>query len=117
MNEVIQRGIKYWGKSNFSLSPSVFQRLVLQTHKTRACLNEKGLRRVQLKSILIFADHITFYNGYMKHSHTRQRITNNNNNYEKKNKFDTSDNPGLLSYAITVTLKFKLNSIKCLDPF
>ena len=26
----------------------------------------------------------------------------------KKNKFDTSDNPGLLPYAIIVTLKFKL---------
>ena len=26
----------------------------------------------------------------------------------KENKFDTSDNPGLPSYATTVTLKFKL---------
>ena len=34
---------------------------------------------------------------------TRQRMTNNNN------KFDTSNNPGLLSYATTVILKFELN--------
>ena len=43
----------------------------------------------------------------MKHAHTRQRMTNSNNN-KKENKFDTSDNPGLLSYATTVVLKFKL---------
>ena len=61
---------------------------------------------VQLTSIL-FADHITFSNGYMKCAHARQRLSNNNNN-NKKNKFDTSDNPGLPSYTTTVTLKFKL---------
>ena len=33
---------------------------------------------------LIFADHITFNNGYMKHAHTMQRMTNNNNNNKKK---------------------------------
>ena len=43
----------------------------------------------------------------MKHAHKRQRMTNNNNN-KKENKFDTSDNTGLLSYATTVILKFKL---------
>ena len=64
------------------------------------------LGTTQLNSIL-FVDHITFNNGYMKRAHTRQRMTNNNNNY-KRNKFDTSDSPGLPSYAITVTLKFKL---------
>ena len=45
----------------------------------------------------------------MKHAHTRQRMTNNNNNNKrKKKKFDTYDNPDLLSYATTVILKFKL---------
>ena len=42
----------------------------------------------------------------MKHAHTRQRMTNNNNNNKRKQ--NTSDNPGLLSYATTVILKFKL---------
>ena len=54
-----------------------------------------------------FADRIIFNNGYMKHAHTRQKMTNNNNNI-KENKFDTSEDPGLLSYATTVILKFKL---------
>ena len=63
---------------------------------------------VELNSIL-FADHITFNNGYMKCAHTIQGrecqliITT-----IKENKFGTSDNPGLLSYATTVTLKFKI---------
>ena len=52
----------------------------------------------------------------MKHAHTRQRMTNNNNNNKEENKLDTSDNPGLLSYATTIVFKFKLkiniNSIK-----
>ena len=43
----------------------------------------------------------------MQHAHSWQRMTNNDNN-NKRNKFDTSDNPGLLSYATTVILKFKL---------
>ena len=43
----------------------------------------------------------------MKHAHTRQRITIIIITM-KENKFDTSDNPSLLSYATTVTLKFKL---------
>ena len=42
----------------------------------------------------------------MKHAHSWRRMTNNNNEI-KENKFDTSDNPGLLSYATTVILKFK----------
>ena len=41
----------------------------------------------------------------MKHTHTRQRMSNDNNDNKKK---DTSDNPGLLSYATTVIMKFKL---------
>ena len=44
----------------------------------------------------------------MKRVHTRQKMTNNNNNKKKENTFDTSDNPGLLSYATSVTSKFKL---------
>ena len=44
----------------------------------------------------------------MKRAHTKQRMTNNNNKNKKKNKFDTSDNHGLLSYTTTVSLKFKL---------
>ena len=43
----------------------------------------------------------------MKHAPSRQRMTNNNKTI-KENKFDTSDNPGLLFYATTVILKFKL---------
>ena len=31
-----------------------------------------------------FADHITSNNGYMKHAHTRQRMTNNNYNNKRK---------------------------------
>ena len=31
-----------------------------------------------------FADHITFNNGYMKHAHTRQKMTNNSNNKKRK---------------------------------
>ena len=62
------------------------------------------LGTTQLNSIL-FADHITFNNEYMKPAHTRQRMANNNNNNER---FDTSNNPCLLSYATTVTLKFNL---------
>ena len=46
---------------------------------------------VQLNSIL-HADHITFNNRYMKCAHTRQRMTNNNNDYLEKN-----DNASLLS--------------------
>ena len=61
---------------------------------------------VQLNSIL-FADHVTFNIGYMKHACTRQRMANNNKTI-KENKFDTSDNPSLLFYATTVTSKFKL---------
>ena len=38
---------------------------------------------VQLNSIL-FADHITFNNGYMKRAHTRQIMTNNNNHSKRK---------------------------------
>ena len=64
------------------------------------------LGTTQLNSIL-FADHITFNNGYMKRAHSRQRIKIIIRTI-KENKFDTSDNPGLLSYATTVTLKFKL---------
>ena len=56
---------------------------------------------------ILFSDHITFNNGYMKRANTRQIMTNNNKTI-KENKFDTSDNPGLFSYATTVTLKFKL---------
>ena len=37
----------------------------------------------QLHSIL-FTDHITFNNGYMKRAHTRHRMTNNNDNNKKK---------------------------------
>ena len=45
----------------------------------------------------------------MKHTHTRQRMTNNDKlTTMKENKFDTSDNPGLLFYAMTISLKFKL---------
>ena len=43
----------------------------------------------------------------MKRNHLWQRMINNNNN-NKENKFDISDNPGLLSYATTVTLEFEL---------
>ena len=38
---------------------------------------------VQHNSIL-FADHITSNNGYMKHAHARQRMSNNNNNNKRK---------------------------------
>ena len=31
-----------------------------------------------------FADHITFNNVYMKHAHTRQKMTNNSNNKKRK---------------------------------
>ena len=41
------------------------------------------LGTTQLISIL-FADHITFYNGYMKRAHTRQRMANDNNNNKRK---------------------------------
>ena len=37
---------------------------------------------VQLNSF--FADHIIFNNGYMKHAHKRQRMTNDNNNNKSK---------------------------------
>ena len=37
----------------------------------------------QLNSIF-FADHIISNNGYMKHSHTRQRMTHNNNSNKRK---------------------------------
>ena len=53
------------------------------------------LDATQLNSIL-FADHITFNNVYVKRAHTRKRLTNNNNKNKSK-KTDTSDNPGLLS--------------------
>ena len=55
-----------------------------------------------------FEDQITYNNGYMKHAHTRQRMTNNSNNNNRK-QFDTPGNPHLLSDATTVVLKFKLN--------
>ena len=65
-------------------------------HGKHTHLSSLGIpARTQLNSVL-FADHITFKNGYMKRVHTIQRMTNNNNN-NKKSKFDTSDNPGLLS--------------------
>ena len=63
---------------------------------------------VQLNSIL-FADHVTFNNEYVSNAPIQGR------EYQimiittiKGNKFDTSDNPDLPSYATTVTLKFKL---------
>ena len=56
---------------------------------------------------ILFADHITFNNRYMKRAHTRQRMINDNGN-KKENKFDTSEYSGLLHDATTVTLKFKL---------
>ena len=62
---------------------------------------------VQLNSTQFFADHIIFSNGHMKHANSWQRMTNNNNNNKRK-QVDTSDNPGLLSYATAVILKFKL---------
>ena len=37
----------------------------------------------QLNSIL-FADHVSFNNGYMKYTHARQKLTNNNNNKQRK---------------------------------
>ena len=37
----------------------------------------------QLNAVL-FADHITLNNGYMKCAHTRQRMANNNNNKRKQ---------------------------------
>ena len=33
---------------------------------------------------IFFADHIIFNNGYMKHAHTRQRMTNDDNNNKRK---------------------------------
>ena len=57
--------------------------------------------------LIFFADHIIFNTGHMKHADSWQIMANDNNN-NKKTKFDTSDNPGLLSYATTVILKFKL---------
>ena len=51
---------------------------------------------VQLDSILL-ADHIPFNNGYMKRADTRQKMSIITT--IKENKFDTFDNPGLLSYA------------------
>ena len=62
------------------------------------------LGTTRLNSIL-YADHITFNNGYVKCAHARQRIIITT---IKENKFETSDNPSLPSYATTVTLKFKL---------
>ena len=59
-----------------------------------------------LNSIL-FADFITFDNEYMKNAHARQRMSNNNNNNTRK-QVRYFRRPGLLSYAITITLKFKL---------
>ena len=44
----------------------------------------------------------------MKRAYTRQRMTNDNNNKNLIKKFNTSENPSLLSYATTITLKFKL---------
>ena len=38
---------------------------------------------IQLNSIL-FADHITFNNAYMKRAYTKQKMTNNNNNNKRK---------------------------------
>ena len=32
----------------------------------------------------VFADHIIFNSGYMKHAHSWQRMTNNNNNNKRK---------------------------------
>ena len=41
---------------------------------------------VQLNSTQLnfFADHIIFNNGYMKHAHSWQRMTNNNNKNRRK---------------------------------
>ena len=39
---------------------------------------------VQLNLTHFFSDHKTFNNGYMKHAHKRQRMTNNNNNKRKQ---------------------------------
>ena len=63
------------------------------------------LGTTQLNAIS-FADNMTFNDGYMKRAFTRQRMSIKNNN-NKRNKFDTSENSGLLSYPTTVTLKFK----------
>ena len=56
------------------------------------------------------ADHIIFNNGYMKHAETSPYKEENDIIITtiKENKSDTSNNPGLLSYATTVILKFKL---------
>ena len=62
---------------------------------------------VQLNPIL-FADHITFNNGYISNAPIQGRELQIIVTARKENKFDTFDNLGLLSYATTITLKFKL---------
>ena len=53
----------------------------------------------------------------MKHAHTRQTMTNNITTI-KENKFDTSNYAGLLSYATTVSLKFKLKyKLNLIKPY
>ena len=86
-----------------SLSPATWD-------DKHAYLSSLGMFGTTHLNSILFADHTTFNNGYMKRAHIRQGMTNDNN-------FNTSDNPGLLSHATTVTLNFKLkinvNSIKC----
>ena len=52
----------------------------------------------------------------MKHANTRQRMTIIITTI-KENKYDTYDNPGRLSYATTVILKFKLKYINSIKPY
>ena len=42
------------------------------------------LRMLGVTQLNFFADHIIFNKGYMKHAHTRQRMTNNNYNNKRK---------------------------------
>ena len=50
-------------------------------HHKHTYLSSLGYNSTQLNS---FADHIIFNNGYMKHAHTKQRMTNNNSSKRKQ---------------------------------
>ena len=53
-------------------------------HGKHTYLSNLGMLGTTQVNSILFADHITFNNGYMKHAHSTQRMTNNKNNNKRK---------------------------------
>ena len=66
-------------------------------------LSSLGMLGTTQLNFICRSQHLT-----MERAHTRQRMTNNDNKFKIKQVYQYFDNPGLLAYAITVTLKFKV---------